>query len=443
MRALALILFASLLTGSLRAQTGFVTRESLSRQFVAYGPEIARAKIDSRVPLDPALLAVSCERIKQAVFTELGLAERLQLITQDRGARKIYLVIRNTSEPEVTITPIAYGPSYNYRVDLPALIQPRQLVESITEAVLLERANRVAEGTFTKVPRWFSQGLASVLVAEGMETLVLERTLPFTAMKVKRDSVAAARSKTPQLLPLSFEELSWPENLPSENVSRYDITAQFFVRELLRLKNGDRCLQQFLAELPRHLNWQVAFLKAFQPHFAQLIEVEKWWELRVVNLASLENSQQWTQRQSLQRLEIALRIPAEIYFGASDLPNRSEFGCREIISNWDGEKQQQALRKVIVQLKVLQFRASKSTRGLIGDYISALDKYVQEEDKGFWKRTFSLDHTEELKKTTITRLASLDTRRLAMTKKPDEKRREEAISQAMEVSAKSDNPLQK
>ncbi|MEO6183563.1 MAG: hypothetical protein ABIP71_10800, partial [Verrucomicrobiota bacterium] len=84
----------AILAPSLEAQPEFVTTHSLSKQFVIYGPKVVPKKLGNRIPLDPALTAVSCERIKQAVLVELGGLERWRLSNQQVG--NIYLWLHPT-----------------------------------------------------------------------------------------------------------------------------------------------------------------------------------------------------------------------------------------------------------------------------------------------------------------------------------------------------------
>jgi len=67
LKLLTILFCAASLTPQLFAEQEFVTRQSISKQFVVYGPKDSpiRRFQSQRVPLDAALVAVSCERIKQ------------------------------------------------------------------------------------------------------------------------------------------------------------------------------------------------------------------------------------------------------------------------------------------------------------------------------------------------------------------------------------------
>src|SRR6185295_14162134 len=64
--------------------------------------------------------------------------------------------------------------------------------------------------------------------------------------------------------PLTFQELSWPteEQLSGNAAGVYNSSAQLFLSQLLRVKNGPGSLQAMLGKLPDFLNWQLAFMDA-------------------------------------------------------------------------------------------------------------------------------------------------------------------------------------
>ena len=285
LRIIAILSCLTLLVPRLLAEPEMVATHSLSRQFVIYGPKGTPAQSSGKklLALDPNFLTVSCERIKQAILGELSGRERLLAGLSGPAEGKIYVVLHPGTAQTPLITPIQSG-TYNYRIDLPNLIEGARLVDAVTEAVLLEIVNRRSTGNFVQLPRWLSTGIAEMVKADTPETLVLQANLPISRARVQDDPIAKIRKNLETYVPLTFDELSWPGTLAPERVRHYDECAHLFVHELLRLRNGENCMQQMLSGLSIRLNWQVAFLDAFKPHFTQLVDVEKWWGLRVVGL---------------------------------------------------------------------------------------------------------------------------------------------------------------
>jgi len=246
-----LILFcAALLAPKLCAESQFVTRQSLSEQFIVYGPKASplRRFKSERVPLDSSLVAVSCERIKQALLGELDGTGRTQINFKNQNEGKIFAVLHPRASEPVVITPVPTAGPLNYRIDLPNEIEVPRLIDAVTETILLELVNRHSPNQLTEIPRWLTQGLAAHVQAVNPESLVLEQHLPVTRVKVRLDPIGEIRRNQPNFSALTFDELSWPEMVSPEKAARYRQSAQLLVGELLRLKNGRACLRQMLEE---------------------------------------------------------------------------------------------------------------------------------------------------------------------------------------------------
>ncbi len=438
-----LILFSvALLAGPLFAEQEFITTQSLSKQFVIYGPKGTPAPSSrlKRLPLDPTFLTVSCERIKQSVLAQLSADERLQIKWRTSSPGKIYVVLHPGTEQHPLITPLPGSALPAYRIDLPNLIDGARLIEAITEVVLLEIANRNSDENFSQLPRWFSQGIAEQLKSASPETLLLQANQPISSAQVKIDPIAKIRKELETFSPLTFDELSWPEKLPPERFRYFDKCAQLFVHELLRLKDGESCVREFLDELPRNLNWQVAFLRAFRPHFQQLIDVEKWWGLRLVGLTGRDASQLWSREQSLEGLNSALRVPVQ-WLAAEAAPNRTDLTLQQIVSNWDPPQQKIPLQKVVNQLRALRIRIQPEMVLLLDEYAGALANYLENDERqGVIKRIFLRSNLRDLRQSTCERLDALDRRRAACGDKPKPGTREEAMLSALEAATRANSP---
>ncbi|MDQ6632735.1 MAG: hypothetical protein M3Y82_13435, partial [Verrucomicrobiota bacterium] len=298
--------FAIFLTSYLaKAHSPGTSVRSSSQQFIVHGPaplfnspgvqpSISRAPMaggwffmitpnklaqDSstkpRVALEQNLVAVSCERIKEALGQQVGLA--------DRGAGKIHLYLNPfLREEEITMASTYYSDGWAYAVELPTQIEESRFVRTVVEILLIEQANRSSAGQANELPRWLVDGLAAHLQATVQESLALQMNLQ-TRQSRRFDPLASVRAHLRETVPLTFNELSWPENLSSERAALYQDCAQLFVSQLLRLKEGRGGLRRFIENFAENKNWQFSFLRAFHFQFGQLIDVEKWWALQLIS----------------------------------------------------------------------------------------------------------------------------------------------------------------
>ena len=67
-------------------------------------------------------------------------------------------------------------------------------------------------------------------------------------------------------------------------------------------------MRAFLPELSRHLNWQIAFLRAFHSDFSSQLALDKWWTLHVVQFTGHDLGQTWPNAESWQKLDELIRV---------------------------------------------------------------------------------------------------------------------------------------
>jgi hypothetical protein len=117
-------------------------------------PPSPGAKPDE-IPLDPALLVMSCERMKELFLLELGL--------KDQWRGKIELIISPSlpKDQRPSLTGIRHLDGWSYELELPKTIQPRILVRTVMQALLTELANRRAAKQSADIPFWLVEGLAA------------------------------------------------------------------------------------------------------------------------------------------------------------------------------------------------------------------------------------------------------------------------------------------
>jgi hypothetical protein len=354
----------------------------------ARGPAASALAANAQfLELDPSLLVVSCERIRQALTRELGLTSPWQ------GRIHVFLQPVMGEDDAVTVAVEQFRDGWGYRLHLPEVIERRRLMRALVEVLLLEMANRHSSGRSPELPAWLAVGLAEQLLASaGTELLFAPPHLRAGALTLSprsvttrsSDPLAAARALLRERAPLTLQELSWPteQDFTGDTAAGYRASAQLFVAELLRLRNGPACFRALLQELPRHYNWQTAFLKAFQQHFQRLLDVEKWWAVQVVYSSGRDQAHTWSAAESWRKLDAALRVPAQVRAATNALPTgTADVPLQTVIAEWDFVRQTTALRTRIQQLNLLRQRVAPELLPLTDAYRRVLATHLEQRDK--------------------------------------------------------------
>src|SRR6185437_14251793 len=119
------------------------------------------------IALEPALVAVSCDRIKAELLREIDMPD------QWRG--KIFVTIRPgrlANEP-ISVVSEKFGGKWQSVVGLPDAVNRNQFVEAIVRGTLLEIANRNATLQSVEMPEWLVRGLARELMGSDEVKLIL------------------------------------------------------------------------------------------------------------------------------------------------------------------------------------------------------------------------------------------------------------------------------
>jgi hypothetical protein len=316
-------------------------------------PPLSPAANSDEIPLEPALLVISCERMKGLFLQELGL--------KDEWRGKIELIINSSLSKDKgpSLTAIHHLGGWNYELELPKNIQPRILVRSIMQALLTELANRQAGKQSADIPFWLVEGLSARLQAYHLPTFIVRPNVQSAGYgKVAIEGMKAVQDGLRGRAPLTFQRLSWPEwpDVTGKDQALYASCAELFFENLLRLDDGGACLRQMLlTEMARHLNWQTAFLQAFHSHFPRLLDVEKWWALICTGFSEADPSQLWTGRDYWHKLQEALDVPVDVYLAPSRMPAKARVTLQEVIQQWDASAALPAILKTISELQGLQW----------------------------------------------------------------------------------------
>ncbi len=427
---------AALLLGIVRGLAGSpltlsdrVVAHSQSGQFVVYGNRYSTGRVpplftlatnQSFVRLEPTLAAVSCERIKEALLSELGAAAPW------RGT--IYLVLHPARTPAdtITVTSERFKDGWQYRVDFPDMVERSRYVRAIVQVLLLEMANRNAKSRACEIPLWLAEGFSELLLASSEVEIILPPphstvnglSVTLTSVnKRKRSLLEQAETELRGRPPLTFEGLSWsiPDDLSGPNAALYRGSTQLFVGELLRLPDGRACFQAMLAQLPQHYNWQFAFLGAFRAYFQRPLDVEKWWALSLVQVTGRSLAQDWPLDESWQKLDQAIHASVQVRTSTNELPLHADVPLQTIIREWDSFRQDQALNNTLRELALLRLRIAQEFVGLVQDYYQTIQTYLQARDRSgsvlpFVRRATRRRATEAA----VRQLDALDARRQAL-----------------------------
>jgi hypothetical protein len=414
--------FACFLTQSRASAENILTR-SLTGQFLVQdtrraGPSDAALRLGTNptfVVLDPTLLAVSAERIKQLLGRELGTAAPWQ--------SRIHLTIYPAPEPNspVTITSESFRDGWEYFLKCPDVLARREYVRAIVQSLLLEMANRNARQHGAELPTWLVEGVTEQLFTSSEMEIVLPPPrksvngvlVLFTGTNgILPNPLQPARDMLRSHPMLTFEDLSWPSDdlLNGDSSDVYARSAQLFVSELLKLKGGQTCMRAMLEKLPDYYNWQFAFLGAFSKWFQRTLDVEKWWALRFVHFTEREVTQNWPVNESWQKLEEILRPAVQVRAGTNDMPLRSDVPLQTIVREWDPPRQAQALKSELNDLDVLRYRLAPPLAGLADGYHQTIQTYLATKTKaGFLHRKKSAE--KRALEDVLKQLDALDARR--------------------------------
>jgi hypothetical protein len=416
---------------------------SISGQFIVTGAPspaagaglAARPEIATNadfVRLEPALLAVSAERIKASLRRELDLNPNAPW----RG--KIFLALHpaQSTDEDVAIISERFAAGWNYQVRLPDVLPRTRFARAMTGVLLLEFANRNDRARCAEIPAWLTDGLSRQLfVADWQEAILSSPAKMVNGLPVSRtinterglDPLAGTRRILQNYPALTFEQLSWPTGaqLSGADSGVYRASAQLLVNELLGLKNGRAHLRAMLEALPDCYNWQMAFQAAFRENFPQPLDVEKWWALQIVGFVARDPGPGWTPAVSRDRLDEILSVPVEMRMASNALPAHAQISLQAVIRNWDRARQAAILQTKLRDLELAQLRMATPLAVLTDGYRRALADYLGSGKRPSlvtrWIKHPFTSSSKLALEDTLKRLDALDARRRAIESaiKPD------------------------
>ncbi|MGA1238607.1 MAG: hypothetical protein ACO34E_17290 [Limisphaerales bacterium] len=131
-------------------------------------PPSSQASTNSAlIPLEPATLAITAERVRQALLKEL--------LQPDFWQARVYVVIDNRlpQNSPALIGATRFTQGWRYQIELPNSIEPLKLVRGLTQVLLLEFANRSQPSRSAEIPLWLSEGLTQQILHQSLFDLVV------------------------------------------------------------------------------------------------------------------------------------------------------------------------------------------------------------------------------------------------------------------------------
>ncbi len=380
---------------ALAAGGDWVTVYSRSGQFIVHSLHPTASSLAGVSPvgtnkliwLQPDPVAVSCERIKASLLAELGLP--------DRWRGKIHLNITPQTRPILFPTAAAarFSDGWQYSLRLPQEMEGTAFVRGLVHALLSEFANRTPGPNAPEIPFWLVEGLTGEILSRvGPDPLAKPNALTgkygsalgliqgtTSDRRPARESREFLDRFTSQPI-LSFEEISLPSSaqLAGAALEHYRMSCQVFFAALQRLPGGRAALVSMLEQLPRHLNWQTAFLSAFRSQFAGMLDVEKWWALTNQRVTTTVKGFTLAPDAALRWLEDLLSVTVTVQETRDAPVVRRALTLQTVITEWDYAEQPPVLSGRLHQLRALLGALPPAVKPLAADYANALQTYLEQ-----------------------------------------------------------------
>lgn len=389
------------------------TFTSQSRQFIIYAPE--RTIIEGAVPpgfvvIEASLLAVTAERVKEAV------AREIPALRQSQSQVHIGIMERAATNTPIGIAATRYSDAWKYQALIPPMVEEARLAKALISTLLLEYANRGAERT-AEIPAWVTEGLLQQIAFTVGPKLIVDRNSA-SWEATARDLQARTRESLRTNATPTFHDVTTssvpPAKAPGEIF--YQSSVHLLVRSLLQRPNGPQNFAGFLRMLPHTWNWQTAFLQSFG--FERMLDVEKWWAMTAIEFTTRDQRQAWSTSASLQKLDDLLLTQVQFHNATNSLPETRQVGLKTILQDPNWTFQQQALNEKISQLAYTANHLSPQVGSLALAYKAALQSYVTKRLKAPVSpglRATPQARAQALASEAMRKIDSLDARRRALS----------------------------
>ena len=328
--------------------------------------------ITTQVVLTSGRLAIIAERIKENFLRQLRLSDQFS------GTIYFHIEPFDLEPVKPRIQRIAYRDAWQFRVTLPEQIRADDLVRLITQLLIEEMATRFTQKPI-EVPIWLVEGMTEIILRSGGPALVPPLHTRVLTAGVSPDAFVETREMLASQNPVSIGDLSLPEpeHLTGHAWQQYRASSHLLVHELLSRQTGHRQMREFVRQLPRFLNSQMAFMQAFD--FPTLLDAEKWWKVTSISFRSRDRYQRWSQELAMERLEEALRVYLET--AKPNSHDAKSFALQDSLAEVPIAELLPRLNQLIDQLRIVQFNAPPDLARLIRDYHVTLTDFIKQQPK--------------------------------------------------------------
>ena len=371
----------------LKKRAGYKTVNSQSGQFMVYGPISPKRRggiLDvnrDTILIGPDHVAIAADRLRAAMLKRLGIPLFFG------GKVKIWLNPTLNPMTTVPVVTVRHLSGYSYELTLPCEIEASKLVRALVQVTLLDLANRKPQLRDTEMPFWLTVGLTQILLSKPDLVLVLKKPesngREMVAEEVIRtvsrhDMLFKVRSRLSSRRAFDFSEVAMPSpaHIRGENWKDFQACSHLLVDRLLALPMGEQRLQGMIRLLPDSLNWQTAFLKVYSDIFADMLVVEKWWAVMIVQFTGQNQYQNWTLLEAVEKLENLLKLPAEVKLADADSPFDAEITLQQALRGWDFEVQKPVFQQKINQLIVARLKMPRQLIPFVNEYGRIIEAYL-------------------------------------------------------------------
>ncbi|MDI9400781.1 MAG: hypothetical protein ACOX2U_02515 [Limisphaerales bacterium] len=330
------------------------------------------------VRLDPATAIVVCERIKQIFLQELGMTD------QWRGLIEVEIDFypRGLQRP-ITLSHRLMNDGLHTQLKVADEVTPHRFVQALTQVLLLEMANRnITQKQMTDVPLWMLEGMTQLIMQRSGPALFPTQGAPKTFSIIAANPVKDAKARLRTLIePPTFDFLAnpGPEAMRGINWLVFQDASLVLTCELLNQPDGRSHYYRTLIGFKNYLNWQLAFLKAWENQFETMTDVEKWWALIMVTSQKESGLHGWSLTQSLEKLDQILSEASVTTIYQLHQPKRpSTVHLQQIAENWTPNVQTYFFERVAAQLKAFELVAEPRVSDLAKRYRTTILDYIRQ-----------------------------------------------------------------
>lgn len=397
------------------------TATSRSHQIIVHGRPPPAAKLgivrnateaNPIVELQPQALVITAERVQAALLTRLDAST-----AGGRGRFHLFLIPTNRfGAGPLEIIPRPFREGWQFHVGLPESVDWRRLVRGLSEVVILELANRGSVASLARPPLWVNEGLAGILEIEEGRSLLQEPEVAVVRAGRRGDPLVEARAALVSVVPMTFSELCQPSTSllsDTNQFARFQASAILLVEQLLREDGGAARLRQAVVLSPQYLNWEFAFLKAFEGRFVNALDIEKWWAVNSQAALARDPFRRWTRGQTLARLREVLNESTSTQAEATAPAIRRQIPVRQLIQEIDFPAQQPVLERKLAQLREIYRQAPDELLEWVQEYYRTLENYLNRRQSAGQDPTGRGElavRSRLLLRQTVGRLAGLDRR---------------------------------